>query len=44
MRDQRAIGKGAASNSINSPGIKGSSKEVEGWYHEGKLSKVSGEA
>ena len=33
----KAIGEGAASISINGPGLKGSCKGVEAWYHEESL-------
>ena len=36
-RPGKAINEGATSVSIDSPGLKGSCKNVKAWHHEGSL-------
>ena len=36
-RPRKAIGEGAASVAVDSPGLKGPCKEFEAWHHEGGL-------
>jgi hypothetical protein len=43
-KPRKAIGEGAASVAIDGPGLKGSCKVAEAWYHEENLGEVIGKA